>query len=77
MGWMDRAKCVSVPGFTSLSVPEQMAICHGANPCPVMDQCRAFGIEHATKNANKTEQFPVYGGMLPRELAAMAKPRRA
>lgn len=67
--WMDDADCRTVVGFLDLTVDAQRAVCgNEESGCPVLVQCRQFGIDHLDPYTRRSRGGPVHGGLVGKEL---------
>lgn len=71
--WMLDGRCAPIGGrdWDAIEHPEQVVICGG---CPVVDDCREYGIEHV-RVLDKSGTV-LYGGLLPGQIVDEAKRRR-
>lgn len=69
--WMRSAVCAGVEGFTENPWPEQVAAC---SECPVKSECLSYGLEEPVTDP---KEALVWGGLPPRQFAALAALSRA
>lgn len=67
--WMNQGNCIEYPDYTELETWLQLLVCRD---CPVVDQCRAYGVE-TPPTPSDVLRGVVYGGLSPEDLYALRK----